>query len=347
MSTADSEKLDPAPYHVLVVAPFRSDAEMLTDVLGQNGMPSVVCSEESQLPTELPRCSVVVMSQEALTPTALETVTRHLESQPPWSELPLILLVDDIDRSGGILSGLRRRLPHSKMMILQRPVRVIEFVSVAQTALLARRRQRELRDHIEWQEELQRELNHRVKNILANVTAIYHMTIRQSDGLEAFAESFEGRLSALSKVHSALAVADHPQPIEAVADQVLAPYRSSSVEERVVIEGPSILLQPDTAVTLALCLHELATNAAKYGAFSTAEGAVSLTWACDEPGNPVKVVWAESGGPPVTPPTRQGYGTRFVRSAMRGGPGASVDIQFCTEGLMCTFLIPATKLAGL
>jgi two-component sensor histidine kinase len=345
MSTVDPAQLDGGPDHVLVVAPFRSDADMLTEVLGQNGMRAIVCSEESELPAELARCSVVVMSQEALTSTALETVAGHLESQPPWSELPLILLVDNIDLSGGVLSNLRRRLPHSKMMILQRPVRVIEFVSVAQTALLARRRQRELRDHIEWQQELQRELNHRVKNILANVVAIYHMTIRQSDGLAAFAESFEGRLSALSKVHSALVVADHSQPISAVAEQVLAPYRSST-DKRVVIEGPTIQLLPDTAVTFALCLHELATNAAKYGAFSTAEGAVSLTWSWDEPGNPVKVVWAESGGPPVTPPTRQGYGTRFVRSAMRGGPGATVDIQFRTDGLMCTFLIPDTKLAG-
>jgi two-component sensor histidine kinase len=130
-----------------------------------------------------------------------------------------------------------------------------------------------------------------------------------------------------------------------VAEQVLAPYRSST-EERVVVEGPSILLQPDTAVTFALCLHELATNAAKYGAFSTAEGAVSLAWTWDDPESPVKVVWTESGGPPVIPPTRQGYGTKFVRSAMRGGPGAAVDIQFRTEGLMCTFLIPAAKLAG-
>jgi CheY-like chemotaxis protein len=167
MSTVDHAQLDAAPDHVLVVAPFRSNANMLTEVLSQNGMTAIVCSEESELLAELARCSVVVMSQEALTSTALETVAGHLESQPPWSELPLILLVDNIDRSGTVLSNLRRRLPHSKMMILQRPVRVIEFVSVAQTALLARRRQRELRDHIEWQQELQRELNHRVKNILA------------------------------------------------------------------------------------------------------------------------------------------------------------------------------------
>jgi two-component sensor histidine kinase len=345
MSTVENPLQDAAPEHILVVAPFRSDAAALTDVLGGNGMAAVTCSDDGQLGQELMRCSVVVMSQEALTPTALETVASHLESQPPWSELPLILLMDDIERSGAVLSGLRRRLPHSKMMILQRPVRTIEFVSVAQTALLARRRQRELRDHIEWQQELQRELNHRVKNILANVMAIYHMTIRQSDGLDAFAESFEGRLSALSRVHSALVVAEQSQPISAVAEQVLSPYRSST-DKRVVIEGPPIQLPPDMAVTFALCLHELATNAAKYGAFSTAEGAVSLTWTWDDPESPVEVVWSESGGPPVTPPTRQGYGTRFVRSAMRGGPGAAVDIQFHREGLMCTFLIPAKKLAG-
>jgi two-component sensor histidine kinase len=348
MSTVEnSAQEEPASRHVLVVAPFRADAVVLGEMLRENGIKAELCDSEDQLAEQMDCCSVLVMSQEAMTPSALETVAVFLESQPPWSELPLILLVDDVSRNGAILSGLRRRLPHSKMMILQRPVRAVEFVSVIQTALLARRRQLQLRDHIEWQQELQRELNHRVKNILANVMAIYHMTLRQSDDLDAFADSFEGRLSALSQVHSALAVADQPQPLDAVAERVLAPYRSAA-GDRVIIGGPPIQLQPDTAVIFALGLHELATNAAKYGAFSTYEGSVSLTWAFEVADSTpsVRIIWAESGGPPVSPPTRQGYGTRFVRSAMRGGTGAAVDIQYSREGLTCTFVIPTAKLAA-
>jgi two-component sensor histidine kinase len=233
------------------------------------------------------------------------------------------------------------------MTVLQRPVRAIEFVTAAQSALLARRRQMQLRDHIEWQEELQRELNHRVKNILANVMAIYHMTKDKSVSLDAFGEAFEGRLAALSHVHSALVVSQYAQSLETVASRVLSPYRTPH-SERVVVGGPPVELQPDTAVTLALSLHELATNAAKYGAFSTPEGTVSLTWTLEqtEGGAAVRVVWAEHGGPPVTPPTRQGYGTRFVRSAMRGASRAAVDIEYLPQGVRCTFLISASKLAA-
>ena len=347
MSTVDPVGQEEAALpHVLVAAPFRSDAMVLGEVLQQNGMASIACDGEDQFAKQVRRCSTLVMSQEALTPMMLSTVADYLDTQPRWSELPLIMLIDNVDQNGSVLSTLRHRLPHSKMTVLQRPVRAIEFVTAAQSALLARRRQLQLRDHIEWQEELQRELNHRVKNILANVMAIYHMTKDKSGSLDAFAQSFEGRLAALSQVHSALALSQHPQSLSAVADRVLSPYQTSG-SDRVLVRGPPVELQPDTAVTFALCLHELATNAAKYGAFSTPEGSVSLTWSLEQVDgtSAVRVVWAESGGPPVTPPTRQGYGTRFVRSAMRGAARAAVDIQYLPEGLRCTFVISASRLA--
>lgn len=348
MSTADPiGQEDAALPHVLVAAPFRSDAVVLGEMLQQNGMAAITCDDEDRFAEQIGRCSTLVMSQEALTPAMLSVVAEYLAVQPQWSELPLIMLIDDVDRNGAVVATLRHRLPHSKMTVLQRPVRAIEFVTAAQSALLARRRQMQLRDHIEWQEELQRELNHRVKNILANVMAIYHMTKDKSGSLDAFAEAFEGRLAALSHVHSALVVSQHAQSLGTVARRVLSPYQTPG-SERVIIDGPPIELQPDMAVTFALSLHELATNAAKYGAFSTPEGTVSLTWALEqaEGGAAVRVVWAEHGGPPVTPPVRQGYGTRFVRSAMRGASRSAVDIEYLPQGLRCTFLISASKLAA-
>lgn len=347
MNTADAIGRDEAalPY-VLVAAPFRSNAAVLGEVLQQNGMAAITCDGEDHFAELVSRCSTLVMSQEALTPPLLSIVSNYLAAQPKWSELPLIILIDNVDRNGAVLSTLRRRLPHSKMTVLQRPVRAIEFVTAAHSALLARRRQLQLRDHIEWQEELQRELNHRVKNILANVMAIFHMTKDKSGSFDAFAKSFEGRLTALSQVHSALAVSQHAQSLRTVADQVLSPYQSSG-GDRVIVDGPPVELQPDAAVSLALSLHELATNAAKYGAFSRPEGSVSLTWALsptDDTGA-ICVVWIERGGPPVAPPTRQGYGTRFVRSVMRGPAHSPVDIQYLPQGLRCTFVIPAFKLA--
>lgn len=342
MSTAEDKDPDAEILRrVLVFAPIRADAGVIADVLGRNDMVPVPCTNEDDLAGQMGKCSALVMSQEGLTPAAIDTIARYLDAQPAWSELPLILLVDNAGRGGSTFSGLRQRLPRAKMVILQRPIRTIEFVSVAQNALLARRRQLQLRDHIEWQQELQRELNHRVKNILANVMAIYYMTLRQSGSLADFSTSFGGRLSALSEVHSALAAAEQAQPLRTVAERVLEPYRSDS-DERVILQGPAVELRPDTAVAFALGLHELATNAAKYGAFSTSNGSVSLVWEQVEAEGEAlaKIVWKERGGPPVTPPTRQGYGTRFVRTALKGGAGTGVDFHFEREGMICTFTIP-------
>lgn len=328
---------------VLVMAPLRADSKVLADVLAGNGMVPA-CANETELAGQMDQCAALVMSQEALSSRTIETVARHLEAQPAWSELPLVLIVDGAARGCFIPSRLRQRLARAQMVILQRPVRTVEFVSVAQNALLARRRQIELRDQIEWQQELQRELNHRVKNILANVSAIYHTTLRRSGSLEEFSASFEGRLLALSQVHSALAAAGQAQPLLLVAERVLAPYRSD-FHERVVLGGPPVDLPPDTAVILALGLHELATNAAKYGAFSTSTGSVSLRWeVLEAQGEPqVKVVWTERGGPPVSPPTRRGYGTKFVQSALEAGTGTAVDVRFAREGVTCTFVIPVAR----
>lgn len=343
MSIANPNGQDPTALpHVLVAAPFRSDILVLGEVLRQNGMDAVACGGGDQLAEQLSRCHTLVMSQEALTPLMLSAVADYLKAQPRWSELPLIMLLDNVDQNGTVLLALRHRFPNSKMIVLQRPVRAAEFVTAVHSALLARRRQLQLRDHIEWQEELQRELNHRVKNILANVMAIYHMTKTKSQTLDVFVKSFEGRLLALSQVHSALAVSKQSQSLSAIAERVLSPYQALG-GERVIIHGPAVELQPDTAVTFALSLHELATNAAKYGAFSTPEGSVSLTWTleCSGDSSWAQAVWIEHGGPAVTPPVRQGFGTRFVRSAMSGG--GSVDFQYLQEGLRCTFAISGAK----
>ena len=122
---------------------------------------------------------------------------------------------------------------------------------------------------------------------------------------------------------------------------MLAPYRSVS-GQRIRIEGPAINVTPQTAVTLALSLHELATNAVKYGALSGPQGTVSLGWAIEsgETDAMVRLSWTEAGGPLVAAPTRRGYGTSFIRSAIRGMGGA-IDFQFRAEGLSCEIAIPA------
>jgi two-component sensor histidine kinase len=333
---------------VLVAAPFRRDGALLKEMLLQHGLAVRVLADPADLARELiADDAALVMSQEALTPRMLDIVAGHLAAQPSWSELPLVLLLDAAHQTGSTLVELRARLPNSKLTILQRPVRALELVTAVQTAVAARRRQLQLRNYIVWQEELQRELNHRVKNALANVVAIYHMTRRQSRSLEEFAEGFEGRLTALSKVHSTLVASGGPSPLSEVADLVLAPYRSTG-GQRVVVTGPAIHVAPQAAATLALCLHELATNAAKYGALSSSRGRVSLTWALEQgkEGTMAHLCWTEVDGPPVAPPSRPGYGTSFIRSAIKGGLGGLIDFQFRPAGLVCEMLVPLETLTG-
>lgn len=346
MTKPDTDRDDvPDSDRVLIAAPFRRDAALIQELLLKYRIVGVACNDPIDLARELAVSgATLVMSQEALTTERLDVVAGHLAAQPTWSELPLILLLDEDQQNSAVLARLRERLLNSKLAILQRPVRTLELATAVQTAVAARRRQLQLRDHLAWQEELRHELNHRVKNVLATVMAIYHMTLRQNTSLPDFTASFEGRLLALSGVHSALTASAKPRALVDIAKLVLAPYRSAAVE-RIVIDGPLIELTPQSAVTLALCLHELATNAAKYGALSVPQGTVSLTWALEhiESRLLVRVSWTERGGPPTEVPSRRGYGTSFIRSAIKGLSG-TIDFQFPREGLICLIVAPAERL---
>src|SRR5688500_3620961 len=141
------------PNRVLVVAPFRRDAAVLRELLHDYKIVASICAEPGDLVRELAGDGApLLMSQEALTPGMLEEVTRYMTNQPNWSELPLVLLLDSGRQNPAVLAGLRRQLPTSKLTVLQRPVRTLELVTAVQTAIAARRRQLQLRDHIIWQE---------------------------------------------------------------------------------------------------------------------------------------------------------------------------------------------------
>jgi len=325
MTAPDEGRAESAGHdRVLVAAPFRRDAALIREMLGKFGIDVVSCADPAEFARELSLDGApVVMTQEALTRGMLDVLAGHLAAQPNWSELPLVLLLDANHQTGSVLTGLRARLPTSKLMVLQRPVRALELVTTVQTAKAARRRQLQLRDHMVWQEELQHELNHRVKNAMANVVAIYHTTLRQSTSLQDFSVSFEGRLSALSRVHAALVVSGEPRALIEIADLVLAPYRSVS-GQRIRIEGPAINVTPQTAVTLALSLHELATNAVKYGALSGPQGTVSLGWAIesgetDAMGRPAAPSLRLRPGAVTAPPSSgrrlEGWAARSISSS--------------------------------
>jgi two-component system CheB/CheR fusion protein len=186
---------------------------------------------------------------------------------------------------------------------------------------------------------LLREMSHRVKNVLATVQAIASQTLSQSSSLENFQAAYVGRLRALARAHDLLvdegwAGAD----IEQLVRVTLRPYRS----ERIMTEGPALTVRPKAGVMLVMILHELTTNAIKYGALSVPTGNVSIIWASgDVDGeSQVQLEWIETGGPPVEPPFRRGFGSELIERGADYDLHGKAMLDYRAEGLHCTVRFP-------
>lgn len=187
------------------------------------------------------------------------------------------------------------------------------------------------------------ELNHRVKNTLATVQSIASQTLRSSPEPINFKEAFEGRLLALSKTHDLLTRNSwRDADLRDIAKQELAPYRKKH-DERVVIQGPAVDLPAAYAINFGLVLHELVTNAAKYGALSTPAGHLALRWRVmiDTNKKPhLQFQWRETDGPPVAPPTHQGFGSRLIKRSIEGELSGKVAIEFGASGVAYDVSVP-------
>jgi two-component sensor histidine kinase len=201
-----------------------------------------------------------------------------------------------------------------------------------------------LSDQSQIRDSLTRELNHRVKNTLANVLSIMSLTRRRSNDIDDFAERLSARLRALSATHDLLSQSNWANaPLREIVSSELAPYMAGG-DASVAIDGPDIMLAPNDALSLGLAIHELATNAAKYGAFSVPEGKVSVTWRTI--GEDVaELHWRESDGPTVSEPGRRGFGMDLIEKVVAHELRSKVDLQFRPEGVECTLQVPvrATK----
>ena len=186
------------------------------------------------------------------------------------------------------------------------------------------------------------ELNHRVKNTLATVQSIAAQTLRNAQSPNQAREEFEVRLFALSRAHDVLTRENWiGADLREIIDGAVQPYRSWG-GSRVRIKGPEVRLLPQTALALAMALHELATNAVKYGALSNASGQVDIAWTVLSGDQHERILmrWKESGGPPVQPPTRRGFGTRLIERSLAHDLGGEATIDFASEGVVCTICAP-------
>jgi PAS domain S-box-containing protein len=186
----------------------------------------------------------------------------------------------------------------------------------------------------ERQQLLAREVDHRAKNALALAQSIVRLT--RGEDVKAYVQAVEGRIGALARVHTILSLSSwQGAEIASLAEEELAPYASG---DQIVLAGPKIRLQPTTAQTLALALHELVTNSAKYGALSTLSGRLSLTW--EVQAGVLQMTWEERHGPAVEQPVRHGFGTTSVIASIESQLGGKACFEWRLEGLICRLTVP-------
>ncbi|WP_407528727.1 sensor histidine kinase [Methylobacterium oryzisoli] len=220
------------------------------------------------------------------------------------------------------------------------PVREAQAIGLALSAAgealgqrAEERRQAEARQDL-----LIHELNHRVKNTLATVQAMARQTARGIDSVGAFTAAFEARLLAMSQTHTLLTASQwSTTDLRRILELELAPYATGR-PDRVHLDGPAVALVPRMAVPVGMTVHELATNAAKYGALSIPEGRVVVRWRLADA--TLHLSWQESGGPPVAAPERAGFGTRLIRTSVERELSGTIALDFLPDGLLCRLTLP-------
>ena len=263
-----------------------------------------------------------------------DTATERVDiADNPW-------LLQVTSTSGGGLSGLSM-------------VTIIFGLLVAGLLMLMVRllTQQALEDEasLRWFEEqasirnsLTRELNHRVKNTLANVLSIIALTRRRATKLDEFVDGLDGRIRALSATHDLLTKSDWgTTPVCAIVEAELLPYAQDNDHE-IDLDGPDIELAPNDALSLGLAMHELATNASKYGSLSTPGGKVAVHWELVST-SLVRIEWQESGGPRVNTERGRGFGTDLIERIVAHELKNPVELEFKPEGVRCVLTVPVRR----
>ena len=334
---------------VLILAPLGDDAEALANAVSECGYRSQAFTDEPSFHEELEmdrpeEALFVVVTHEGAGEMTGEALQRTFDREPSWARLPVLFLVADAKRKPpacGVLDQVRNAPP---FLVLERPVSRAILNHALSTLAEARRRQYETRDIMQQLEAAERqqrflldEMRHRVRNSLSVLQAMFSMSARSATSLDGFVNTFSERLQNIANAHAALSreSGGDRRLTELLRDHV-EPYSTHS--RQLILEGPPARLKGKVSFEFALTVHELATNAAKYGAFSTERGEVHVRWHEGEDGDLV-LNWTENNGPPVDAPAEHGLGLTLVAGFSIAG--ASAEIEFPREGLVWRVRLPA------
>jgi two-component sensor histidine kinase len=222
------------------------------------------------------------------------------------------------------------------IMALASPVREVNVVSATLVEAAAERKRSE--DQVRF---LMRELSHRAKNQLAVVVAMARRTAERSEGIADFEKVFSERLMALARSTDLLVNQNwRGVALAQLVDAHLMPFAAGN-KARIAVGGPEIELGPDAAQSIGLAMHELATNASKYGALSTPAGTVSVRWQyVDGKKSALRIEWKENGGPPVSEPTRAGFGSVVIQRTVAQSLHGEVTHEFRPDGVFWAIELP-------
>jgi two-component sensor histidine kinase len=327
---------------VLVLAPFARDAEVIARVLDTHSIDTSICEpqdNEALRHALSGNVGAVLLTAEAAKPEPIRAIVRSLGNEPLWSAPPVILLAENEKAGLTTIRGLKGTRDDLSVTVLIRPSSALEIASAVQTCLNVRRHQVEIRDLLqkyraaeERAEFLFQELSHRVKNVFSMVSAIASLTERDAETSEAFRQSFTSRMSALSEAYDTMRDWNwESAKLDELVRKAVGSILTQDEQGRLNIDGPSVVVSSDHAPSLGLVLHELASNARKYGALSTDDGRITVSWQRTDDAT-IAMVWEEVGGPAVTPPSQEGFGQTVIKSSIKD---SKVDLDYRPGGVVC------------
>jgi len=329
---------------VLIYAPLADDAKALAEEVEAVGLRPRCLSDDADFASVIgdnaPQHKLfIVISQEGATSSAGRSLCEMHASEPLWARLPVLFLVSNERRLPPACRVLGDCDAAPSFIYFERPARRSMLRQTFRALSESRHRQfrtRKLMQSLEEEKEhnafLLDELRHRVRNSLAVLQSLFKMTLRRSDSLDDLSEDFGARLRSMSDAHSRLTNSyDQPTDLVTILKEHVEPYTSGIGQLR--LDGDPVRLGEKVAFDLAMTIHELATNAAKYGALSTPSGQIAITWSRIKPSGDLKLTWRESGGPPVDPPNRQGLGSTLIEN-FSSGDADRPSTEFNKTGLV-------------